>query len=458
MVCVSLLTFSSCEDFLNEVKGPTAKIESKVMFADDVTAAAAITGIYQTMVDLPAYSSGSSNSITYLAGLSSDELISFYRTDVIINEIEENKISTKNTYILGLWGSMYKIMYAANAAISKIEASTGMTPNAKQQLTGEALFIRAMTHFYLVNIFGNVPLVTTTSYDENSKISRTSESQVYDQILLDLVKARDLMMENYPTTERVRPNKATASALLARVYLYKKEWKLAVDEASKILDQTGVYQLAPDLNSVFLSNSTEAIWQIQPSTPNFNTWDGYYFVISPWLGPMYVSLRNEFISSFEDDDQRLTAWVGTYDTGSETLFYPFKYKADLFAPSTTEYSVIFRLAEIFLIRAEAHAMLGNLPSAISDIDKIRTRAGLSSIADTNSGISQEALLNVIYHERKTELFTEWGHRWFDLKRLGTATAELSTLKPNITENDLLYPVPEAEILRNTKLLPQNKGY
>lgn len=452
---ILLSIISSCDDFL-EVKGPSSKIEGKVMFSDDVTATSAITGIYQNMLDPSSFSSGTNNSITYLSSMSADELKDFYRTDPIILEIEQNDISIQNSYVSNLWSSLYKTIFATNSAIEGITLSTGMGVVAKNQLKGEALFIRGLCHFYLVNLFGDVPIVVTTSYTENSEIQRSPITDVYDQIIVDLIEARDLMAATYPTTGKVRPNKFVASALLARVYLFTKQWDLAMTEASSVIDQTALYNLT-DLNSSFLANSKEAIWQLMPITPKFNTWEGYYFVISPLLGPTYVTLHEELLSSFEPDDNRLTSWVGSYDTGNGIIYYPNKYKADLFAETVTEYTNVLRLSEQYLIRSEANAMIGNINEAITDLDVVRKRAGLNKIIDTEPGISQTNLLEIIYHERRIELFTEWGHRWLDLKRLNRAD-ELSAIKENWKSGDSLYPIPAIEFQRNHKLGLQNPGY
>src|SRR5690606_29156305 len=129
--------------------------------------------------------------------------------------------------------------------------------------------------------------------------------------------------------------------------------------------------------------------------------------------------------------------------------------------SLAEYSMMLRLGEQYLIRAEARAKQGNLASAISDLDAIRDRAGLPLIADINPAISQNALLDLILHEREVELFSEWGHRWFDLIRAGHADERMVIVTPSkggtweIT--DQLLPIPYNEILLNVNLI-QNPGY
>jgi hypothetical protein len=115
------------------------------------------------------------------------------------------------------------------------------------------------------------------------------------------------------------------------------------------------------------------------------------------------------------------------------------------------------LAEQILIRAEARARLDNLGGAIADVDNVRKRAGLPLIADTNAAITKDELLAVIAHEKQIELFSEWGHRWLDLKRTGRADALFNGYS-GYTPDYKLYPVPKNEFDRNPFLGRQNDGY
>ncbi|MDO5969574.1 RagB/SusD family nutrient uptake outer membrane protein, partial [Flavivirga aquimarina] len=122
--------------------------------------------------------------------------------------------------------------------------------------------------------------------------------------------------------------------------------------------------------------------------------------------------------------------------------------------NSEEYPVVFRLAEQYLIRAEARAELGKISEAQSDLNVIRNRAGLGN----TTASTKEALRDAILDERQVELFTERGHRWFDLKRRGEAADVLAPLKPSWQDTDVLFPIPESELLLNPNLLPQNDGY
>ncbi len=117
--------------------------------------------------------------------------------------------------------------------------------------------------------------------------------------------------------------------------------------------------------------------------------------------------------------------------------------------------MIFRLAELYLISAEAAAHLGRGNDALADINTVRARAGLGgSTADPSS---QTAVLNAVMHERQVELFCEWGHRWFDLRRTGTAVTVLSAERTGFQAHDTLYPLPQSQ-LQLDQLLKQNPGY
>jgi hypothetical protein len=157
--------------------------------------------------------------------------------------------------------------------------------------------------------------------------------------------------------------------------------------------------------------------------------------------------------AFENNDQRKMNWLKTNIVSGQSYYYPFKYKIRSGTP-VTEYLIVLRLAEQYLIRAEARTRQNNLQGAKSDLNEIRKRSGLP---DTDANTKDEMQI-AIEHERQTELFAEWGHRWFDLKRWEKANAVLNLLKaPNWQPTDMLYPIPLQEIQRNSALV-QNEGY
>ncbi|SFH37652.1 RagB/SusD family nutrient uptake outer membrane protein [Pedobacter insulae] len=441
------ICFCSCEKFL-QIGPPKQSLVQSEIFKTDELATTAITGIYSQMA-LTGYASGNGGSISVITGLSADDLVGYVTT---LN-FYENDIPTTNTTITTLWQSPYKSIYSANAVLEGLSSPNGVSEPIKAQLRGEALFVRAFANFCLVNLFGPVPLNLNTDYRIMAVEPRSSVDVIYQQIVKDLREAEGLLPENYVTTERVRPNKSAVQALLARVYLYNEDWANADKYASMVIAKTATYKLVA-YDDIFLKNSQEAIWQLVP-TAGGNTADGSVMILT--ATPTFASLRPDFVqNAFEANDKRKAAWVRTYTNTTGTYYYPFKYKVKT-SSTISEYSMIFRLAEQYLIRAEARGHLNQLSSAIDDIDQIRSRAGLSLIKNINPSISQSNLLQAIENERRVELFAEWGHRWFDIKRSGKADQILAPIKAKWQSTDQLYPIPSAEITRN-KSLVQNKGY
>ncbi|HJT74676.1 MAG TPA: RagB/SusD family nutrient uptake outer membrane protein, partial [Chitinophaga sp.] len=203
----------------------------------------------------------------------------------------------------------------------------------------------------------------------------------------------------------------------------------------------------------------EAILQLRPVLTGYNTMEGNVLVPSSASRPTFP-LTGSLIASFEARDKRRSMWVNSKTVNGITYYYPYKYKQRANFTSSfklTEYNMLLRLAEIYLVRAESRIYLKQLSGAIADVDSIRARAGLPLIAVTNPGISGAALNEKIHQERKIEFFAEYGHRWFDLKRTGKAYETMAAIKAGWKETQLLWPIPHAQIKLNPYLI-QNDGY
>ncbi|MEP7374551.1 MAG: RagB/SusD family nutrient uptake outer membrane protein [Chitinophagaceae bacterium] len=469
LIPVILIALISCKKFV-DVSVPYTATTSNTVFNSDGTAIAVLTGIYADLSQKGNNLSSGFTNISTMTGLSADELklhsgisnvsqVAYYRNDLS---------TSKGGF--EYWQVCYPYIAKCNAAIEALNNATGLSSNVKKQLLGEAKFLRAFFYFYLVNLYGDVPLVTSTDFKVNQSLPRSQKSEVYKQIISDLKDAQEFLDNNYlnetlqaytGTPEKVRPNKFTATSLLSRVYLYNSEWSNAEAQASLIIN-SGVYSL-DSLNGVFLKNSKEAIWQLQPTRSGRNTEDAWRFII-PASGPggnYPVYLSNNLLNSFEIADQRKSKWIGTRTIGTNTYSYPYKYKSATLNAPVTEYLMVFRLGELYLIRAEARTKQNNLSGAISDLDNIRQRAGLPLIAIINPGISQSDLLDKILHERQIELFSEWAHRWLDLKRTGNVDAVMTLVAPQKSgvwqTTDHLYPIPITDIQKDPNLT-QNSGY
>jgi hypothetical protein len=438
----------SCTGYVS-VDPPISELSSNLVFDDAVTASAAVTALYGKMVD-GGFANGDAWSITVSMGLSSDELTTDSSSPSIGYFINNNHLPS-SPQVLAIWTDCYYLIYAANSVLEGINRSYKISQSLRDQLSGEALFVRAFCHFYLVNLFGDIPYVTSTDYRLNSTLSRTSERDVYNGIIADLDLSQSLLPGDYLTDSRTRPNKFTALALQSRVFLYSGDWTRAESSAGRVIESS-LYRLV-DIDSVFLRASRETIWQLAPKITGEtnNTQEAYNFLPRNGGAPFYY-LSDYMVGAFELNDKRGDRWVGQEEIESKTYSFPRKYKEFGFTDQPIEMSVVLRLAEQYLIRAEARAHNEYFVQAQEDIDKIRGRAGLTSITTDEEGI-----FSIIEKERFVELFAEWGHRWFDLKRTGRADVVFSPIKPGWDVRHLLLPIPQSEILVNTNLKP-NPGY
>ncbi|WP_343673647.1 RagB/SusD family nutrient uptake outer membrane protein [Chitinophaga sp.] len=443
---------------LIDVGDPDNSVIGKNVFSHDTSALSAMSGVYsKIMVSFPNILNG---GLSISAGLSADEILPGSPTNTM-QEFYTNSISITSSFNrVYLWYYGYGLIYQTNAIIEGITNSKSISADVGNQLLGESYFIRSLIYFQMIQLFGDVPFVTSTNYEANAKLKRTSTSVIFSQIKQDLVKATGLLKETYPSSRRVRVNKWAAKALLAKLYLYEGDWVDAESASSQVIN-AGSYELEHDLNRVFLLDSKEAILQFMPTESGYNTSEGAQYVpsLTGTSLPQY-EISDYLLSVFETGDKRQVNWIGRKKVNGTTYTFPYKYKLRVNFSSTytvSEYTMVLRLAEQYLVRAEARAHLNDLDGAIADIDSIRNRAGLPLIATTNPGIDYNDLLIAIQKERQVELFTEWGNRWFDLKRNKTATSVLVTRKPSWKDTDTLYPIPDTEIKLNGNLT-QNPGY
>lgn len=473
-----LIALNSCKKFV-EVPPPTDAISEDGVFNSDATSISVLNGIYGSMNTTPFQGSQASGSIALFAGLAADEFtldptasiepfISYYHN--ALTQTSESLTGGEH------WPLLYNLIFKCNAAIeglSSDRAST-LTPQVKDQLLAEARFLRAFFYFILVNEYDGVPLALTTRPQITSLLPRSSPQDVYSQIIADLIAADEKLSGEYlsgnlllTTTERIRPTNWAAKAVLSRVYLYTSDWQKAEEYATELINNTSKFNLE-SINNVFLKNSQEAIWQVQPTDLDLNTQDGRTFIITdagPGLDqPVYLS--SELLGSFEMGDFRAEYgnWIDTINVNGVRYTYPFKYKVNSSpglsnVSDMSEYFMVLRLGEQYLIRAEARAEQDKISEAQADLNAIRTRAGLPSISLDD----KPSLLTAILKERQVELFSEWGHRWFDLKRTGNLDAVMSISTPlkaggtAWNSHQQLLPIPLSDIQKNPNLT-QNPGY
>jgi hypothetical protein len=374
-----------------------------------------------------------------------------------------NKILTSSSVAQAFWDNNYNLVHGCNSIIKYAGASTGMSDTYKKQFINEAKFVRAFCYFHLVNLFGEVPLVLETDVTKTAYLPRTAVADVYAQIKTDLLDARNNLPADYVIAgnSRIRANKWAATALLARVYLYTGDYTNAEAMATELINYTSLYALLPSTSiaSVFKKNQTESILEWNATGNYVNTAEGTDFLLYYNRSKLiFYPFRSDFLNSFETGDLRKTNWTFTYNTFTTA----YKYKRTTSDATNDEDLVVLRLPEQYLIRAEARAQQNNIDSARADINKIRNRAGLGNVATI---VDKSTTMTAIENERRHELFCEWGHRWFDLKRWPSLTTSgktraddvLGALKTTWTSTAVLYPIPDNPRIANPNLT-QNDGY
>lgn len=443
-----ILTTISCKKLV-QVDEPDDSLTTATVFSNDSLAQAAVTGLYIKIMTSTRYLLNGGMSL--LPGLSADEL---ERTSTLNNEDQfaTNSINSNNLLVnANLWKAAYAYIYQCNLCIEGLQRSTGVTADVKKRLTGEVQFVRALCYYYLVNLYGDVPLVLSTNAEVNALLPRTPFDEVYLQIITDLEAAYEALTGSQDNTS---PTPYAAQALLARVYLHRQHWSKAVEMASAVIN-SGQFTLHSDLNSVFKLDSRETIFQWAPVQDKMNAGEGFIFVPATQTTRPTYSLTQHLLNAFEPGDLRNVNWVEPVTIGNQPYNYPYKYKLYQSSSAVSEYNVVLRLAEQYLVRAEALARQDRIAEAVADVNIIRSRANLPAISTT---ISSEQCFQAIEQERRIELFAEWGHRWFDLKRTNRVNAVLSDVKGNKWQtSDQLYPIPFSELELDPNL-KQNPGY
>lgn len=447
-----LNSFSSCKKLL-EVDPAGSSLLTTSVFTDSVTVQSAIAGMYATFAP---QGSPYRTTLSYLPSFSADE---FQYVGSNFDPYTNNAILSTDGSVRSIWSTSYSAIYNANALIEYLASSKNISVRFQNQAVAEACFMRAYCYFYLVNTFGDVPLILTTDVSKNSVMSRTPAAEVYTQILADLKFAQSTLPGDYSPSAgtRTRANKWVATAMLARVDLYLSDWVGAEAEATAVINNQGLFNLA-DLNKVFTPNNSEAIWQLYNDLTGFTTYANTVLPNAVTKIPTYV-LTASLVTAFEPGDARQTSWTNTLVYNGTTYTYPYKYKS-IVSGANAEYFTMLRLAEQYLIRAEARAKQANISGAVEDINKIRARARVTTVdlPDYLATISVGDCLTAIAKERRIELYGELGHRWLDLKRTGTVNAVIGAYKPSFWKpTAALYPIPSAEILLNNNLSP-NPGY
>ncbi|KRT17814.1 hypothetical protein ASU31_00505 [Pedobacter ginsenosidimutans] len=458
---VALVIISPGCKKLIEIENPLNQVTTDQVFASDKLATSARSGMFSSL----SQTSTQSLNLTLYSSLQADDLL-YLSTVANLQEYNNNSYNVLSTGHATIFSDWYSIIYRANSIILGLEKSTGTSESIKKQYTAEAKFIRAYCYFNLINTFGDVPLVLLTDPTITAFQPRETTANIYAQIIADLTDAKNNLLSDYSATtgDRIGVNKFVATALLARVYLFTANYAAAETNASEVI-ASALYSLVPRGtvgSALFIKNSTESIWQTPPPSiaTNQYTTEGATLipVTSTSVASFMYRIDPRFISLFESADVRRTGWMNSTTLSGSVYTIPFKYKyrtqALAVAAGVTEYQTVIRLAELYLIRAEARARIGtNLTGALADLNVIRNRAA-ASVSNANSA---QTLLTEIALENRKEFFCEQAFRWFNLKRTEEADVVLGPLKASYKSTSKFLPIPQAAIDANFNLT-QNPGY
>ncbi|MCE7040343.1 RagB/SusD family nutrient uptake outer membrane protein [Dyadobacter sp. CY312] len=431
-----IFSLGSCGNFL-EVE-PRASISDQQTIIDKVSSETAIRGAYDSF---RSYYSVNLQSIGYLSG----DNIQWTGSQSQVQEFINHSVNAENATISGVWNGIYTTLNRINHVIDKVPAVSDplLTDALRNQIVGEAYFLRALGYFDLARIWGGVPIITkpTLSPQDNRGIARATQAEVYSQVIADLELAEPLLPA---TTDRFRATRKTVWALKARYYLYQKNYAKAEEYADKVIADAS-YKLVKPYNAFFANDARgteESVFEIFYSINETNSHRGQW---QPQQngGTRQWAPNDAFVALVNDP-----AIGGTRNTlvakDNQNRWYGNLY----YRSPATDPTFVIRIAELYLIRAEARASLDKPAGAIADLDAVRERAGL---AKTTASTKADILL-AIENERRIEFALE-PHRWFDLVRTERAAAVLNVNDPN----KLLLPIP-AEQLLTDKALKQNPGY
>lgn len=453
---------------------PQSNIASSNFWKTGRQAEMGITGVYQS------FYLGGTNAPLYIKYLYWGEArADIYDPknvgqDASIYNITLNRITPAAGYVAS-WAEPYTAINRANNVLKfvpQIEDVT-LTPARKNEIIGEALFLRALNYYYIVRAFGDVPLVTdpSVSLEQDFKTPRIAKAIVLDTIVANLLQAEKILPVSYSSNAQTR-GRATigaAKALLTSVYLWRKEYQKCADKAKEVIDMVTLYQLEPNYATIFLDNSKESIFEIQfdNATQNNNRFQEFY--LPPRFGVQLLApaekLYKDAVNGFAINDKRKPVTIGVTTTplfNRANIAYVNKYGGTFGAAGTTSISdanqILLRLADVILMRAEAlNELNSNKTEVIALLNRIRDRAFGAGVKPVLATAIQDDLRKMILQERYLEFAFE-GQRWFDLVRTEQVGNVLGGQFPELLDpRKWLFPISESIINANPNIV-QNPGW
>jgi hypothetical protein len=447
IVATGALAASACDKVLETE--PQTQVLADQVIVDAPTAQAALNGAYDGL------QSGSYYGLDlFLLGDLPSDNGRWAGTYQFLNEIVGNRITADNPEVTAFWGALYREVDRDNVILKFVPTLTNTPDATKNDIMGQAYFLRALTFHNLVKFWGAVPTPTApvVTAADAAAFARTPVDQVYAQIIADLDKAATLLGTSSDTR---RATKMAVAAIRSRALLYKgslpsngsaaADLQGALDAANVVLAGRDTLTVRyADLFTATGVNTTEDIFRVSFTSSEANSL-GYYWLFA---GRHEAEPSTNLNAAYEAGDLRKASTVTTRSATS-TRLQGVKY------PTTTgtEHPHVIRLGEIVLIKAEVLARQNNLAAAVAEYNKVRVRAGLKAHVLGTDVKTQADVLAAITKERRIELALE-GDRWPDLVRQGLA---VSTKSLTDRPFQALFPIPLRDMTTSPALV-QNPGY
>jgi starch-binding outer membrane protein, SusD/RagB family len=455
---VLLVTAAGCDNPLDV--NPVDVVAEEIAITDAVSARAALAAAYDALQDFDYYGT---DYVTLLEVLSDNALHT--GTFTTYADADLNEVRTDHTGLEAMWDALYFAIDRANVIIERIPNVPDLDAETRDQMLGEAHFLRALSHHNLARVWGGVPVRTARvrSIDEASSATRATLGEVYAQIHDDLDQAEALM--SVESAGRTASDLAVR-ALRTRVLAYEASpapvglgnsagWAAVEAQATAVINTPGLSLAAnyADLFSTQGSATSEDIFRVAFSDQDQGS-VSYYYVVKSLGGRRELAPTSDIRGAYEAGDARAD-WSVKTDPINDERYYAAKFPS----VSSTEHIHVIRLAEIYLIRAEARARQGNLAGAVDDYNVLRARAGLQPhVLGVDVVALEQNVLDAIWQERRVELAFE-GDRWPELIRTGRVDAVMTLHNgSDFPDHQQLFPIPQAEIDVTGGQLAQNPGY
>jgi len=478
-VIISVLIFStimfiSCKKDFIEIK-PESTVTTDILYKTDKDFQDAVNGCYNVLQT-------QYQNYWVFGDLPADDVEEDIPNHFDHVAFEQFTVNDRQPLLASTWRNYYNVINRANIVLTTIEKADVSVVKNKERHIGEAKFLRALSYFDLVRIFGDVPLLTTNlTVEEAYKTGREKTGKIYDELIIkDLLEAEGKLPLKYTGTDVGRATKGAAKSLLGKVYLTRKDF---VNAEAKLKEVTTMgYALLPNFrdlwNYTVNEHHSEYIFDIEYEegigegssfthafVPAWTALTDFYG-IKGGTPPSDGATTPALYASFDPQDMRRNISVlygitvnGVYtpiptNSIQASKSYSSKYITPVASTNDSRANwKVIRYADVLLMYAEALNETGKTNEALTHLNIVHRRAGLPGFATLIQSDTREK----IYLERRLELTLE-GQRWFDLVRTGRALSVLQPfgMKPHMT----VFPIPltQIQIINNPAIFPQNPGY